>query len=222
MAYPPQGGGGGITLQDVVNYLKTQGALNKEYDPYLAGLIPASKLDFSFGWELIGKVDATNVYGIIFNNLSGDDDELYMLITTIYNRSANDIQLGVNFYANGSWDNNRAHYARIAWINDAGTISTTAQPFNGTSGPPTAYIGWLPAGKTGVFWSIINAKGISNGTDTIVHVLSKGYYDGPVYVNAAGAWLKQGDITKIAINPWISSSTVTDINIRAYLFKPKW
>ena len=38
MAYPPQGDGG-ITWQDVVNNLKTQGALNKEYDPDLNGVI---------------------------------------------------------------------------------------------------------------------------------------------------------------------------------------
>lgn len=221
MGLPPQGIGGGISLDDVINYLKEQGALNKEYDPNLAGLIPASKLDFSFGWELISKIGPTATYEIDFTKLSGDDDELYMLIIIAHNPSTADIRLGTVFKANGVWDNNAEDYAYIAWINNDGTVSTITKSLNTTTGLAATFFGYLPAGKTGVFCSIINAVGISNGTDTVVHILSKGYFDGPGYVNVGGAWLKQGNIEGFTVDNLTATGAVVKALLNVYLFKLK-
>ena len=178
-------------------------------------LLPASQLDFSFGWQLVGSISSQGVT-IKFSNLAGDTDKLYMLVFTVKNPSAsNTYGICVRFNDDTT---TTGHYAWIYWLNEEGTVSTSYKNLD-TLGAPGVKVGDVPKQAVGFFRTLIYAEGITYGTNTYVLCVSHGFNNNGIrYGNYAGEWLKQDEITSIML--YTSSGTAVDW--KAYLFKPKW
>jgi len=203
-----------LSIEDILKYFQTVGALNAAYDPNLDGLISSSKLDFSFTWELLGHISAW-APAISFNNLSGDTDKLYMIIATIYNSWSNS-DAGTRIFFNS--DSTRENYMIMDWGVSGGTTSYLSKPFGDTTYRGGCVLFGLNPYETGFGIMFINALGISNGTNTYVYTLSLGAKQTTGLEIAACGWIKNGEITSIELQPLNFAYHYFDV----YLFKAKW
>lgn len=179
-------------------------------------LLPDSQLDFSFAWELVGSISSSGVSSIEFSNLAGDTDKIYMLVFGGVNSSTSNSN---GIYARFNADTEVGNYGFIDWNNTDGTVGGIYQGYGSSSGTAGALVGALPANTVGLFWSIIFAEGIYDGsTYTYVFCVSKGYSTNTRYSNDAGGWRKQAEVTSITL----FTGAGIAIDWVAYLFKPKW
>ncbi len=177
-------------------------------------LLPASQLDFSFAWELVGSISETGVSSIEFTNLAGDTDKLYMLIILVSNGNTSNTSIYARFNA----DTTIANYGWISWYNNNGTAGTTSQSFGATAGTAGAYCAGVYATSVCIYSSIIFPEGVSLGTKTYVPLMTSGYVT-PYRTNiGGGAWIKQSEVTSITL----FTGAGIDVDWTAYLFKPKW
>ena len=209
-----------LNVANVVHYLKTQGALNKEYDPNLAGLIPTSKLGFSFGWELISNVSSSNF--VEFTNLSGDYDKIYYLIVATWN---SDSTTARPIYIQFNNDTTIGRYCWTNWINNAGTITTASQGYNSTTGIPAILVHTMNTNCIGLINGIIFSKGIVN--------LKNGVTSIPTIFHSFDCKLKQTNTggSFIKSSPSYNNEPISSIKIftnatytvafHAFLFKLK-
>ena len=178
-------------------------------------LLPASQLDFSFAWKLVGSISSSGVSSIEFSNLVGDTDKVYYLIII----TANSGTTSPGIFARFNADTTIGHYNWISWYNTNGTVTTLSQSFNSTTGKAGVQIAGTNANGITLHHIIINAAGITLGTATYVQCSSLGYQSVPPRINLlGGAWIKQAEVTSITLFTGNGSA----IDWIAYLFKPKW
>ena len=220
MAYPPQGGGGGISWQDVVNNLKTQGALNKEYDPSLAGLIPASKLGFSFAWEKVAEVEASAAaQEINVTGLAGDTDLYYLVLVALTPvSSTSDVSHFIIFNA----DTTIGNYEWTAFgVGSTNAWGGSVQGFGATSGNPGLPFIQVYAGHIGgVGWALVHAKGVTIGTETYVTAVGLPGSLRYGWKISSCAWKKSAEVTEISL--YCPAGSYIGEGTKMIVFKPKW
>ena len=185
-------------------------------------LLPASQLDFSFAWELVGSLSSSGTSAAKFLGLSSDD-KIYMVLGNVINPNTASSKIYIytpSYNASLGQCDAAVTYQQVGycwWSNNNGTTSTITQALDSTSGSLAIPIANIPPSEGVFFMSIVQAEPFYDGTYYYSRILSYAIGNYSIYLSSGIYRLYSDEVCGV-----YCISDGASLNWNIHLFKPKW